>query len=331
MYKKLFSLHLILLCLCFWLSPCSAATFPPGPKPINIKVGLRVDDIIRISERDQVLTFEGQVRMSWKDPRLAFSESEAGSAVKMFVNQAAVAELDKIWRPEIIFPDSRGAVVVGARFLRVLSDGRVIYRKRIHATIGVSLDLRDFPLDKQKIVFRLASFPYSADLVAVSVDNGFGESEYAHLTDQWVIASHYTKIKDNSIYEMVFHLVRKPQFYIYQVFIPLVLIVLLSLTVFWMTDQPLVNRSALILACVLAAMVFQWRVFSVTPQVSYQLLVDQLILWSLLVIGSALIASLIAHQFKKERSLRIMRGCRIGYPVVYISVFLLIIMLHYLV
>ncbi len=330
MFKKALFLCSILFCLWCWLLPANASTFPPGEKPINVKAALRVDDIIKISERDEILNFEGEVRMQWKDPRLAFSPSEVGSSVKMFTNQAATDVLSKIWNPEVHFPDSRGKIIIGSRYLIIKSDGTVVYRKRVNVTIGIQLDLRDFPLDKQEVVFRLASFPYTADQVTLSIDHDFSKSKYAHLTDRWKIASHFVRIKNKSAYEMVFHLVRRPHYYVYQVFIPLILIVLMSLTVFWMADQPLVNRSALILACILAAMVFQWRVFSVTPNVSYQLLVDQLILWSLLVIGIALLVSLFAHHRSKESCDRIMKVCRVLFPIVYIVVFLFFIVMHYL-
>ena len=155
-------LILYFLLLGFFLSlPTQAFTTLPSIKhPTVVHVSLQVDDIIRISEKEETLSFQSQLRLRWRDPRLAFSEKKEGASVKIFSGQAVSNKLDTIWTPDLVLSQSRGKVVVGAQLLKIHSDGSVYFRKRLYATIGIQLALTDFPLDSQTIGFKLHSFSY---------------------------------------------------------------------------------------------------------------------------------------------------------------------------
>ena len=73
---------------------------------------------------------------------------------------------------------------------------------------------------------------------------------------------------------------RKPWFDVSKLIMPLLILVYLSMMALWMREDPTANRCVIPLTCLLTMVAFQWMVYGVVPKVSYQILLDGIILTS---------------------------------------------------
>ena len=131
----------------------------------------------------------------------------------------------------------------------VAPDGEVVYRQRLIGTFNQPLDLRRFPFDSEVFTTNLVllgSTPRDVELTpdTLSISGGLkgaiGRSQKTTMQDWRVTSldartSPYSLVPGTAIsgYDISFAASRLPQHYLLKVILPLVLIVFMSWTVFW--------------------------------------------------------------------------------------------------
>jgi len=312
--------------LAIWPSAQAFTTMPPGPKPVPVQVGLYINDVLALVESNETMNFVGTLTLRWKDKRLAFDQEDAGTRVKIYGTQAAQALLAKIWYPQIAIVKARAPRKIQMLHLTISDQGVVTLREEFVAITEIHMDLRQFPFDKQVVQVALRPFAYDASLVQLQSFSEFGGIAKEADMHGWHLAQFVTGVTDvnNPLYQKPFSQYalliqynRISQYYVYQVFVPIILIVLLSFSVFWMLKNPLVNRVGISLTALLTIVVFQWRILSKLPRVNYHTLADVFMLVSFIIAASTILASLVIDHLDQGRD-SFARVCRIAYPVIYI-------------
>jgi hypothetical protein len=123
-----------------------------------------------------------------------------------------------------------------------------------------------------------------------------------------------------SRYTLEIEIARKPGFYLWKVFLPLVLIVSLSWSVFWMTDERFSNRSRISATGVLTIVAYQFAFAKDLPRIGYLTLLDQIMIGSFILLAVTVVESLLVDRAGKTDPLeakRIDRTSRWLFPVVY--------------
>jgi hypothetical protein len=213
-------------------------TPPSRGEKIPVQIALQVvnlSDIDEVGERFRVVAY---LLASWKDPRLAFTPKAVGESFHVY-------NPEEIWTPHFDFADG---VVPHSSFdvtLRVFPDGTVRYYERSSAELSSSFHLRDFPFDQQELdIFihppisqgRLVHFVSTTDVASISVE----QRVYSSLAEWDIVgirasAEQIRLFNQDTTNEMRFaiEVKRKSDFYIWKVFLPLLLMVAVSWTVFW--------------------------------------------------------------------------------------------------
>lgn len=328
-FKRIFGLFIF--CVGLWASVASAQTYViPPPKselPIIVKVGLTINDITSVNEENETITFEGLLMVHWHDKRLAFNPASTGTNVKIFTGEDAHAEVNKIWQPEVRLVEMRGKPQTYAEFLTITSKGEVRHTMRIYATVENRLDFHHFPFEIQMKNFELQSLLYDASHVKIiQMPRMQGYVNPDHLEGWQILSSNIrTTTVENKIFkepfsryllEIVYE--RSSFFYVMQVIVPLVLIVLFSFSIFWMLHNPVVNRTAISLTALLTIVVFEWRIFSLLPHINYLTFLDVLLLFSFIIVAAAMFPSIAYDHLPTEKAKdRLQIWCRIGFPSAY--------------
>lgn len=326
-----------------WVIPSLGATkdfvSPPVNRPVVVQIGFAINDITKISERNETVTFEGMLTERWHDKRLAFDPVQAGTKIKYYTSDAAVKKLNQIWNPQIILRDLRGKPQIYATYLTIDASGEVTYGTRFLATVENRLNFVRFPFEKQFKFFAFQSHLYDASIVELQrlkMKEGFYNP--THL-DEWQILD--TKIKTSANYNPSFQkvfsqytleviFVRQSLFYFMQTILPLVLIVLFSFSAFWMIQDPLVNRSMVSLTALLTIVVFQWRISGILPHISYLTFLDVLLLYSFMIVVIGLFPSLLYNHLQNEKTkMKLIRTCRWAFPVFYLLGILIITLIYF--
>jgi len=305
----------------------AASNLLPDIKPVPVKIGLFINGITAINERYETVEFEGTISLSWKDSRLSFNALTVGAPVKYFTDGAARNQLDKIWWPQVDFIHARGHRRVGSRFLSITEKGVVTYYERFLATIGEEINLRAFPFDQQTFLYELEPYVYSVSEVVLkpfAIREGY--SPLVHM-EGWQYLGSKTSIKavknimfhkNFSHYRFALQYNRVSNYYVFQIILPILLLVILSFSVFWMMGNPLVSRISISLTAVLTIAVFTWRVFSNLPPISYHTFLDIFMLFSFVLAATPVIPSICYDHIKDDaRKITFRKYLRWFFPLTY--------------
>ncbi|XP_010966093.2 glycine receptor subunit alpha-4 [Camelus bactrianus] len=211
-----------------------------GP-PVNVTCNIFINSFGSVTETTMDYRVNVFLRQQWNDPRLAYREYPDDSL------DLDPSMLDSIWKPDLFFANEKGAnfheVTTDNKLLRIFKNGNVLYSIRLTLILSCPMDLKNFPMDIQTCTMQLESFGYTMnDLVfewledapAVQVAEGLTLPQFIlrDEKDLGYCTKHYNTGKFTCI-EVKFHLERQMGYYLIQMYIPSLLIVILSWVSFW--------------------------------------------------------------------------------------------------
>ncbi|XP_049341244.1 glycine receptor subunit alpha-2 isoform X3 [Astyanax mexicanus] len=236
------------------------------------------------------------LRQKWNDPRLAYSEYPDPSL------DLDPSMLDSIWKPDLFFANEKGAnfhdVTTDNKLLRISKDGTVLYSIRLTLILSCPMDLKNFPMDVQTCTMQLESFGYTMnDLIFEWLDEGPVQVAEGLTLPQFIMreekelgycTKHYNTGKFTCI-EVKFKLERQMGYYLIQMYIPSLLIVILSWVSFWINMDAAPARVALGITTVLTMTTQSSGSRASLPKVSYVKAIDIWMAVCLLFVFAALL------------------------------------------
>ncbi|RMC06448.1 hypothetical protein DUI87_15882 [Hirundo rustica rustica] len=228
-----------------------------GP-PVNVTCNIFINSFGSIAETTMDYRVNIFLRQQWNDSRLAYSEYPDDSL------DLDPSMLDSIWKPDLFFANEKGAnfhdVTTDNKLLRISKTGKVLYSIRLTLTLSCPMDLKNFPMDVQTCTMQLESFGYTMnDLIFEWLSDGPVQVAEGLTLPQFILkedkelgycTKHYNTGKFTCI-EVKFHLERQMGYYLIQMYIPSLLIVILSWVSFWINMDAAPARVALGITTVL--------------------------------------------------------------------------------
>ncbi|XP_044091496.1 gamma-aminobutyric acid receptor subunit theta [Neovison vison] len=214
-----------------------------GGAPVPVGISMYVSSIEQISEMTMDYTITMFFHQTWKDPRLAYHETNLNLTLDYRM-------LEKLWVPDCYFLNSKDAFVhditVENRVFQLHPDGTVRYGMRLTTTAACSLDLQKFPLDKQTCKLEVESYGYTVEDIVLYWE---GDGNAIQGTEQLHIPQFSFLGKTMSSKEMVFYtgsyvrlilrflVQREITSYLVQIYWPTVLTTVVSWISFWMNYE----------------------------------------------------------------------------------------------
>jgi len=131
-----------------------------------------------------------------------------------------------------------------------------------------------------------------------------------------------------SRYTLDIQIARKPGFYLWKVFLPLVIIVAMSWSIFWMPEERFAQRSRITSTGVLTIVAYQFAFGGDLPRIGYLTLLDKAMILSFGLLAVTMLESLMISTWQerdKGRALRTDRASRLIFPAAYVAGLLLIL------
>uniref|UniRef100_UPI00358DF4F7 glycine receptor subunit alpha-2-like isoform X5 n=1 Tax=Myxine glutinosa TaxID=7769 RepID=UPI00358DF4F7 len=264
--------------------------------PVNVTCNIFINSFGSITETTMDYRLNIFLRQQWNDPRLAYNEYPDNSL------DLDPSMLDSIWKPDLFFANEKGAnfheVTTDNKLLRIFKDGNVLYSIRLTLILSCPMDLKNFPMDVQTCNMQLESFGYTMnDLIfewmeknAVQVADGLTLPQFVlkDEKDMGYCTKHYNTGKFTCI-EVKFHLERQMGYYLIQMYIPSLLIVILSWVSFWINMDAAPARVALGITTVLTMTTQSSGSRASLPKVSYVKAIDIWMAVCLLFVFAALL------------------------------------------
>uniref|UniRef100_A0ABM5EVM6 Glycine receptor subunit alpha-4 isoform X2 n=1 Tax=Pogona vitticeps TaxID=103695 RepID=A0ABM5EVM6_9SAUR len=286
-----------------------------GP-PVNVTCNIFINSFGSVTETTMDYRVNVFLRQQWNDPRLAYREYPDDSL------DLDPSMLDSIWKPDLFFANEKGAnfheVTTDNKLLRIFKNGNVLYSIRLTLILSCPMDLKNFPMDIQTCTMQLESFGYTMhDLIfewvkgeeAVQVSEGLTLPQFI-LRDEKDLG-HCTKSYNTGKFtciEVKFHLERQMGYYLIQMYIPSLLIVILSWVSFWINMDAAPARVGLGITTVLTMTTQSAGSRASLPKVSYVKAIDIWMAVCLLFVFAALLeyaaVNFVSRQHKEFMRLR---------------------------
>lgn len=120
-----------------------------------------LNNIFKINEENNTYTASIDVKLSWKDPALAFDPNEYGMFRRELNLDQATKALGKMWHPDVVISNMKGLPMSKEPCLLIDANGSVNYIQRIKAVFDTNYHLAPFPFDKEHLLIRLTSYRYN--------------------------------------------------------------------------------------------------------------------------------------------------------------------------
>ncbi len=311
---------------------CAAATDlarpDAGGAPTRVQVGLYLADLYEISGGDQTFGADVVLKAEWNDPRLAGRWTGLKSM-----------GLDEVWHPRLQLVNQRGVSATLPQRVEVDPSGRVLYRQRWWGRFTGRMDFRLFPMDRQRFHVQVVSLGYprgEVEMVPSSEANGGGKAATLSLTD-WEVGPARMEIRDYesgvgmkplSGVELAWDGQRHFGYHAVQVILPLVMIVLMGCTALWVDPSVVNTRISVSVTTMLTLIAYRFALGRLVPNLPYLTRFDYFTLGStVLVFLMLVVVAWCAYLFGRDRKPlvdRIDRWARIGFPVLYAVLCLLV-------
>ncbi|XP_077199308.1 glycine receptor subunit alpha-2 isoform X2 [Paroedura picta] len=285
-----------------------------GP-PVNVTCNIFINSFGSVTETTMDYRVNIFLRQQWNDSRLAYSEYPDDSL------DLDPSMLDSIWKPDLFFANEKGAnfhdVTTDNKLLRISKNGKVLYSIRLTLTLSCPMDLKNFPMDVQTCTMQLESFGYTMnDLIFEWMSDGPVQVAEGLTLPQFILkeekelgycTKYYNTGKFTCI-EVKFHLERQMGYYLIQMYIPSLLIVILSWVSFWINMDAAPARVALGITTVLTMTTQSSGSRASLPKVSYVKAIDIWMAVCLLFVFAALLeyaaVNFVSRQHKEFLRLR---------------------------
>ncbi|XP_037676907.1 glycine receptor subunit alpha-4 isoform X2 [Choloepus didactylus] len=220
-----------------------------GP-PVNVTCNIFINSFGSVTETTMDYRVNVFLRQQWNDPRLTYREYPDDSL------DLDPSMLDSIWKPDLFFANEKGAnfheVTTDNKLLRIFKNGNVLYSIRLTLLLSCLMDLKNFPMDIQTCTMQLESWKFTC-------------------------------------IEVKFHLERQMGYYLIQMYVPSLLIVILSWVSFWINMDAAPARVGLGITTVLTMTTQSSGSRASLPKVSYVKAIDIWMAVCLLFVFAALL------------------------------------------
>jgi hypothetical protein len=261
-----------------------AAGAPPSLKlPTPVQVGVKIDRISEVDSAGEDFTVIGSVRMDWQDPNLAFSPDTCNCAVKLYTEKEFdrfLADAKSSW-PDFSFYNQQGNRWTQNRAVAVWPDGSARYVERFTTTFQGDFDFKKYPFDTQEFPIFL-DMVLPTDLYELVPLPGYSGINPEHGEDEFIVGDmtitpgivNDSAGADRQTARMTFSFEapRHLEYYILQVFVPILLIILISWFTFFLKDYT--RRIEAAAANVLLFIAFSFSLANNYPRLGYVTFLD---------------------------------------------------------
>lgn len=279
-------------------SQVEVLTSPPDTSngPVIVSVTMKLLDINEIEGSSQSFNANVFFELEWVDKRLVH-DGKSERKVK----------LDDIWHPNMEFANETFLRRTFPRIAYISPEGKVTFFQRMVGDFSQALVLNEFPFDVQTI-----------ELVLVAVD--MLHSNYIQikpLHDEAGYIGDSFSLPDWDIVEHSFNAVsykpistavgspavsfkvtvkRKLGYYWLHIILPLIFIVIMSMTIFWIPPHQQGTQMGISTTSMLTLIAYKFAISISIPAVSYLTRLDIFILVSTILVFFALIHSIVTAQ-----------------------------------
>ncbi len=309
-----------------------------GATPVEVSVGLFLTNLVSIDETRESFEAGGYLVAKWKDPRLALPANMKDGSLSAGASPRAL-KVDQVWTPPIEAANSISHKT-NTYQMEVDANGIVTYTERFDAVLSNEYFLRKFPFDKQALRFEFEPFMSTSTnivfapqpLPVTGIRPGRNTElaswrldELKYLTES--VPGH-SVIPSGRAAMFEIAISRRPAFYVWKIFLPLIMICLIPGVVFWIDAKEFDWLLKIPMTMLLSMVAFELAITRDLPRVGYVTFLDAVFvtgfLFCFLCVFEILAVYLMYNRGAQVRAQRIHASGRWLYPISYFGVIALL-------
>jgi hypothetical protein len=300
--------------------------------PIEVQTGIKLQQIVAIDQQNEIMTAVGTLKMGWKDPRLAFSPDECNCTVKEYTDASFndfLKETGGEW-PAFTFFNQQGNRWSLSRLVEIMPNGAVNYNERFSTNFQLNFDFKPYPFDTEEFYIHVDML-YPEDYYVMVPAEGFSEIDPENGEDEFILTDFDTSVSSvissrifpTSRFTFHWSAPRYMMYYVFRIFVPVLLIIVISYITFFLKD--FTRRIEVASGNVLLFIAFSWSLAEEYPRMGYLTFLDAImaitfIINSLVVIYNVYLKWLEGHD-QLAKAERIDRVADWIYPIGYVILF----------
>ncbi|XP_062700266.1 gamma-aminobutyric acid receptor subunit alpha-6 [Aedes albopictus] len=275
--------------------------------PTIVKTNILIRSMGPVSELDMDYSMDCYFRQYWRDKRLSFH-----GPIKSL--SLSIKMLERIWRPDTYFYNGKHShvhtITVPNKLLRLSQDGEILYSMRLTIKASCLMQLRSFPMDRQSCPLVLGSYAYSRQQLiyqwkdddSVNFVPGMTLSQFDLMSFHQKNYTFARREGEFSVLHVSFNLQRHTGYFLIQVYVPCILIVVLSWVSFWIHREATSDRVGLGITTVLTLSTISLDSRTDLPKVRYATALDWFLLMNFIYCIATLLEFAGVHYFTKVGS-----------------------------
>ena len=287
--------------------------------PREVKIGLVLTDVSGVKGADQTFSADVFMVATWQDPDLA-----GGEGLRLL-------DLDEIWHPTLLIINRRSVTESLPAEVAVRPDGTVKYLQRFTGEFSAPMDLREFPRDRQEFFVHFVAPSVSGAAVTLVPDESIVSlrAEEFSISD-WKVGEAVLESAEFQVapgapphpgVKLSLPARRLATYYVIQVLIPLVAIVMMAYAVFWVAPAVVATRVGVVVTTMLTLIAYRFMLANHVPRLPYLTRLDWFMLGAtVLVILTLFTMAGTAYLMSREKEAlvgKIDRAGRLLYPVLF--------------
>ena len=301
--------------------------------PTKIHFLIFVLDIDEIDDANQNFMSNVYLQLRWKDERLAVP----GGTIRQM-------SMENIWNPRVLISNRQGLVSRSLpEVAQVYPDGTVYYRQRYSGRLSQPLVLKDFPRDSHTFTVHFVAAGYHADELSFLPEEGRGPLSGGAMAKElslpdWEILNYqaielpYKPIEgvNNAGFAFLFEATRYSIYYLWQIILPLVVVVFMSWAAFWIGPHHIGVRIGVATSSILTLIANRFLLANLLPRLPYMTRLDYFTVGSTLLVFLALLTVILTAFLEEKKADKITSkidmAARIVFPAMYLVFFIWFVM-----
>lgn len=306
---------------------------PIAKQPIPVSVGIKLQQITDVDQKAENFSAVVSLSMIWTDPNLSFDPAQCQCEGKVFQKDdfEEFVNNNNIFWPSFTLFNQQGNRWIQNKLVVVFPNGRVTYFERFTTTFQApDFNFKQFPLDKQQFFIHIDML-YPVEYFVFVIDSNFNQVGEQLGEEEWTIIENTTQVSNQrantrnitSRFSFGFKSIRQLTFYIFRIFVPLLLIIIVAWITFFLQDYG--KRVDVTTGNLLLFIAFNFTISSELPRLGYLTYLDNLLVSTFII--SVFVVAFNVYLKRQEvkgvetRATRLDKYMLWLYPLIYVLAF----------
>jgi hypothetical protein len=275
-------------------------------EPYKVAMGVWVDQITHIDQKSENYGIVANLRMEWDDPKLAFDENQVGQSFRVYSAEVFGRFVDEnaLFAPGFVIHNQQGRRFTQEATVVVSKDGHAFFLERFSTTLQApDFDFVQYPFDAQQFFVHVDAV-YPAEFMNFVPLEGFGGLGKQLGEEEWIFEDSWVKISENkgitgrptARFSFGFKAHRHVNYYVLRIFVPLIIIILVSWLTFFLQDFG--KRVDIAGANLLIFVAFNFTVSDDLPRLGYLTFMDAILVAFFVFTGMVVVVNVVFRRME---------------------------------